>query len=224
MAENFSLELNAFETVVSNMYQNGALNVDFENPYLLSSGVKSPLYIDAGVLISDFGSRSRICGSVLFWINSQHLEIDAVVGIANGGTAWSSSVANSKVLPLLYALPHPKDHGLKNQIVGELPHDSAKVVVIDDVITTGKSAISVVEALRNGKNGKRAEVLGVFSVFDWEFPAVNEEFKKRGIEKKTLVSIDSLFNYGIEKNLLDPEVEKRLRQFYQEQCDSFLMS
>ena len=214
----FSMDEEAYRIVVSNLYANGALNINFENPYLLSSGVKSPLYIDAGVLISDFGSRSRICGSILFWINRHHPEIDAVVGIANGGTAWSSSVANNKLIPLLYALPKPKDHGLNNQIVGELPHDGAKVVVIDDVITTGKSAISVVEALRNGKNGKKAEVLAVYSVFDWEFPEVNEEFKAKGIEKHNLVTIDSLFKYGVENGLLDVDVEKRLREFYQEQC------
>ena len=220
MAEIFSMERNVFETVVSNMYKEKALNIDFENPYLLSSGIKSPLYIDAGALISDFGVRSRICGSLLFWINSQHREIDAVVGIANGGTAWSSSVANSRVSPLLYALPKPKDHGLNNQIVGEIPFDGAKVIVIDDVITTGKSAISVVEALRKGKNGKKADVIGVCSIFDWDFPSVNEEFAKRGIEKKHLVTIDSLFNYGVDNNLLAPEVEQRLRQFYQELCNS----
>ena len=95
---------------------------------------------------------------------------------------------------------------------------SKTVLLIDDVITTGKSAISVVEALRNGKNGKKAEVLGVYSVFDWEFPEVNAEFKAKGIEKRNLVTIDSLFKYGVENGLLDVDVEKRLREFYQEQC------
>ena len=211
------------DTVLSCMWENGAVNVDFENQYSLSSGVKSPLYIEASALISDFGVRGRIAGAVLFWINEhckeKRTDIDAVVGIAQGGIVWASSIANNRCLNLLYAFARPKDHGLFNQIAGELPFDGANVIVVDDAITTGFSAIEVVKALREGKNGKKANVLGVYSIFDWNFPEVDEKFKELGIEKSCLVSIDQLLEYGVEQGKIDTATVERLRDFYQNQRD-----
>ena len=114
-------------------------------------------------------------------MNSHYPEIDAVVGVASGGIGWAMTLANCKLLPVLYARRDAKDHGLLNQIEGELPKDGAKVVVLDDVITTGRSALSVCEALQRGKNGKKAEVLGVFTVFDWDFSVVNKQFEEAGL-------------------------------------------
>ena len=91
---------------------------------------------------------------------------------------------------------------LHNQIEGELPKDGAKVVIIDDVITTGGSTLSVVEALRRGKNGKRAEVLGVFTVFDWDFTVVNKKFEDAGVSKTRITTMESVVRYGIEHGLL----------------------
>ncbi len=210
----FDMEKESKARVMKYLYKNGALKINFEKPFLLSSGVMSPLYIDASVLISDFDARSRICGSMLFWINQHHPASDAVIGIANGGTVWASPIANSKAVPLLYALTSPKDHGLYNQIAGELPFDGAKVVVLDDVVTTGKSALSVVNALREGKNGKKAEVLSVYSVFDWDIPSVNKMFKENNIEKHSLVTVKTLLDYGVENQLLDEEVADKLLEFY----------
>lgn len=212
------LEKDCYEAVVTSMYSNGAVNIDFEDQYLLSSGVKSPLYIEAGALVSDFGTRGQIAGALLFWINEhcrkRNTKVDAIVGIAQGGIVWASSVANNKALPMLYAFAHRKDHGLFNQIAGELPFDGCKVIVLDDAITTGYSALEVVKALREGKNGKKAEVLGVYSIFDWDFPEVNTKFAELGVEKHHLVSVSSLLDYGVEHNMLDADIVSRLRQHY----------
>ena len=200
--------------VMEFLYLTGALKINFEEPYLLSSGVRSPLYIDASALISDVSARTRCSGPLLFFINESHPVTDAVAGIANGGTVWASPIANSKLVPLLYVLTSPKDHGLYNQIAGEIPFDGAKVIVLDDVITTGKSALSAVNALRAGKNGKKAEVLGVYSVFDWDIPSVNKLFEENNIEKHSLVTVRELLEFGVQKQLLDKEVAQKLFAFY----------
>jgi orotate phosphoribosyltransferase len=86
--------------------------------------------------------------------------------------------------------------------------------VLDDVITTGKSALSVVNALRAGKNGKKAEVLSVYSVFDWDIPSVNKMFEENNIEKYSLVTVKTLLDYGVENQLLDKKVADKLLEFY----------
>lgn len=209
-----------FDTVVSSMYEKKAINIDFENQYLLSSGAKSPLYIEASALITDLAIRGRISGAVLLWIDEHckkvtNKEVDAIVGIAQGGIVWASYVANCRGIDFLYAFARKKDHGLFNQIAGELPFDGANVVVVDDAITSGFSAIEVVKALREGKNGKKANVLGVYSIFDWNFPEVNEKFKELGIMKNSFVTVDQLLEYGVKEGEIDLETYNRLLDFYQ---------
>lgn len=207
-----------YDVVVQGMYEDGAVNVNFEEQFLLSSGVKSPLYIEASSLLSNWNSRSAIMSNFLFWINTdcaqKRTKVDAVVGIAQGGIVWASAYANSNALPLLYAFSRKKDHGLFNQIAGELPFDGCKVVVVDDAITTGYSALEVVKALREGKNGKKAEVLGVYSIFDWNFPEVNKKFAELNIEKHHVVSVNDLLDYGVKNNHLDAEVVNRINEYY----------
>ena len=151
-------------------------------------------------------------------MNSHYPEIDAVVGVASGGIGWAMTLANCKLLPVLYARRDAKDHGLLNQIEGELPKDGAKVVVLDDVITTGRSALSVCEALQRGKNGKKAEVLGVFTVFDWDFSVVNKQFEEAGIPKTRIIPLNTLIAYGINHGLLSDEDKRQIEEFYRQHC------
>ncbi len=206
------------DELAQTLFRIGAVKVNFSKPYRLGSGDLSPLYCDARLLLSDVDARSQVCSRILFWINSRYREIDAVVGVASGGIAWAMSLANCKTLPCLYARRDPKDHGLLNQIEGTLPNDGAKVVVIDDVITTGRSTLSVCEALRRGKDGKRAEVLGVFTIFDWDFTVVNQRFDQAKISKTRIVTLDSLVNYGVQNGFLSDEDKRRINIFYQEYC------
>ena len=176
------------------------------------------MYVDARQLLSDMDARSRVSSRILFWVNSRYPEIDAVVGVASGGIGWAMTLANCKLLPVLYARRDAKDYGLLNQIEGELPKDGAKVVVLDDVITTGRSALSVCEALQRGKNGKKAEVLGVFTVFDWDFSVVNKQFEEAGIPKTRIIPLNTLIAYGINHGLLSDEDKRQIEEFYRQHC------
>lgn len=204
------------QMVSENLFKNGAVKIDLENYFMLSAGISSPLYCDARQLYSDFNARSRVSAVFLFWINQYHPNIDAIVGVTSGGIGWATTIANNKLLPLLYVRPEPKHHGLFNQIEGDLPFDGANVIVVDDVITTGQSSLKVVKALRDGKNGKKANVLSVCTVFDWDFPDVNKQFEDAGIEKRHLMTFRSLLEYGVEHKLLSEDAEKHIREFYKQ--------
>ncbi len=206
------------EMVAESLFDVGAVKVNLTQNFMLSAGINSPLYCDARLFYSNFDARARISALVLFWINKHHPDIDAVVGVMSGGIGLAASLANNKQLPLLYVRRAPKDHGLFNQIEGELPFDGAKVIVVDDVITTGQSALKVVEALRRGQNGKRANVLSVCTVFDWNFPAVNQLFEDANIEKRHLTTLNSLVAYGVKHQLLTDDEEQQIRQFYRQHC------
>ena len=184
------------------LFRLGAIKVNLSKYFKLGSGDYSPLYCDARTLYSNVDARNLVCSRIVFWVNSHFKEVDAVVGVTSGGIGWAMTLANCNQLPLLYARKEPKDHGLHNQIEGELPKDGAKVVIIDDVITTGGSTLSVVDALRKGKNGKRAEVLGVFTVFDWDFTVVNKKFEDACVSKTRITTMESVVKYGIEHGLL----------------------
>ena len=206
------------DEIAKMLFKLGAVKVNLSNYYRLGSGDFSPLYVDARQLLSDMDARSRVSSRILFWVNSHYLEIDAVVGVASGGIGWAMTLANCKLLPVLYARRDAKDHGLLNQIEGELPKDGAKVVVLDDVITTGRSALSVCEALQRGKNGKKAEVLGVFTVFDWDFSVVNKQFEEAGIPKTRIIPLNTLIAYGINHGLLSDEDKRQIEEFYRQHC------
>lgn len=206
------------DTVAEMLFRLGAIKVNLSQYHKLASGDYSPLYFDAKVLLSDVDARSMVSGRIVFWVHSQFEQVDAVVGVADGGISWATTFGNCDMIPVLYALKEPKNHGLMNQIEGELPKDGAKVVVIDDVITTGDSALSVVNALREGKNGKKAEVLGVFSVIDWDMSAVNQRFEEENVLKTHMVTLDSVVKYGIEHNLLCEADREHILAFQQKHC------
>lgn len=209
---------NAPDEIAATLFKLGAVKVNLSQYYKLGSGDLSPLYCDARLLYSDVDARNQVCSRILFWVNEYYPDIDAVVGVASGGIGWAMTLANCKMLPVLYARRDPKDHGLNNQIEGELPKDGAKVVVLDDVITTGQSALSVVNALRRGKDGKKAEVMGVFTVFDWDFLTVNKQFEEAQISKTRLVPLNKLVEYGIAHNLLCDADRLQIGDFYRKHC------
>ena len=215
---------NAQMRVIKTLYDCNAVKIDLVNQFHLKGGYVSPVYCDTGVLESTLETRGMVSSSMLglvhldFKKKMNQLDVDAVVGVVSGGISWAASLANCDGLSLLRAHSQPKNHGLCNQIDGELPFDGAKVIIIDDIITSGQSVLNVVHALRAGKNGKRAKVLGVYSIFDWCFPSVDAKFAEAQVEKKHLIAFKELLDYGFENHKLPEEAEESIRQFYKEHC------
>jgi len=203
--------------IVQTLYEKNAIKWNLEEKFQLKGGVLSPMFCNAGILENTLDTRGTVASSLIFWLGYNFREVDAIVGMASGGISWATSLANSKGLPLLRGHATPKNHGLLNQFDGELPFDGAKVIVIDDIVTSGKSILNVVNALREGVDGKKAEVLAVFTIFDWDFPKANQRFEDAGVKKFHIISFDEVLNYGFEHNLLPEGAAEQVRQFRAEQ-------
>lgn len=174
-----------------------AVKLSLDKPYTWASGWKSPIYCDNRKVLSypyvrDF-IKSELC-SVIF---EQFPEADALAGVATAGIAWGVMAADQLKLPFLYVRPKPKEHGLGNQIEGELAAGQ-KVLVIEDLVSTGKSSLQVCEAIQNGG----AEVIGMVSIFSYGFPEAENAFEKAGIRFISLTNYAVLIELAIEQGTI----------------------
>ncbi len=150
-------------------------------PFTWASGWKSPIYTDNRKTLSFASVRSFVKLELCHAIQENFPEAEAVAGVATGAIAQGALVADQLGLPYCYVRPKPKDHGMGNQIEGELPTGS-KVIVVEDLISTGGSSLKAVDALR--KAG--FEVVGMVASFTYGFPVAEEAFKEAGVKLITL--------------------------------------
>lgn len=150
-------------------------------PFTWASGWKSPIYTDNRKTLSFASVRSFVKLELCHAIQENFPEAEAVAGVATGAIAQGALVADQLGLPYCYVRPKPKDHGMGNQIEGELPTGS-KVIVVEDLISTGGSSLKAVDALR--KAG--FEVIGMVASFTYGFPVAEEAFKEAGVKLITL--------------------------------------
>jgi len=174
-----------------------AVKLSLDKPYTWASGWKSPIYCDNRKVLSypyirDF-IKSELC-SVIF---EQFPEADALAGVATAGIAWGVMAADQLKLPFLYVRPKPKEHGLGNQIEGERAAGQ-KVLVFEDLVSTGKSSLQVCEAIQNGG----AEVIGMVSIFSYGFPEAENAFQKAGIRFISLTNYAVLIELAIEQGTI----------------------
>ena len=142
-------------------------------------------------------------------------EAQVVAGVATGAIAHGVLAADRMGKPFVYVRPKPKDHGTKSQIEGVLPPGS-KVVVIEDLVSTGMSSLAAVDALREAG----ADVLGMVAVFTYGFGLAEERFSEKGVELTTLSDYGALIEEAVKEGLINPSDEEVLRQ-WRENPDSW---
>ncbi len=158
-----------------------AIKLQPNDPFTWASGWKSPIYTDNRKTLSFPRVRSFVKLELCHAIQQQFPEAEAVAGVATGAIAQGALVAEELGLPYAYVRPKPKDHGMGNQVEGQLPK-GAKVVVVEDLISTGGSSLKAVEALRQ----YGVEVVGMVASFTYGFPVAEEAFKAAGVKLITL--------------------------------------
>ena len=160
-----------------------------EKPFVWASGWHSPIYCDNRRILSYPEIRENIARLMAEIIRRKYPEVDVIAGVATGAIAHGMLVAYFLGKPFIYVRPKPKDHGTGSQIEGILEKGS-KVVVVEDLISTGKSSLSAVDAL----NKEAAEVLGMVAIFSYNFNQARRAFEVADVELTTLTNYDTLID------------------------------
>ena len=179
-------------------------------PFTWASGWKSPIYCDNRMSLSFPPIRNFIRSSIVQLIQEKYTSVESIVGVATGAIAIGALVAEDMGLPFCYVRPEPKSHGRQNQIEGFLEPNS-RVVVIEDLVSTGGSSLKAVEALR--KEGHR--VLGMAAIFNYGFPIAEANFAAANCELYTLSNYDSLLTQALKSGAIttrDKEVLAKWRK------------
>lgn len=190
------------KAVAEKLLQTNAIRLSPESPFTWASGWKSPIYCDNRKVLSFPYIRDFVKSEMCNLIFEQYPGVDLLSGVATAGIAWGAMAADQLKLPFMYVRPKPKEHGLGNQIEGSY-EPGQKVVVIEDLISTGKSSLQVVDVLKSAG----LEVLGMVSIFSYGFPVADEAFAKAGIPFQSLTNYSHLVSLAIEKGLIKKEVE-----------------
>lgn len=179
------------------LLQAEAVKLSPHQPFTWASGWKSPIYCDNRKLLSQPFIRDYIKSELCNVVFEKFPEAELIAGVATAGIAWGAMVADQLKLPFIYVRPKPKEHGLGNQIEGQYSAGQ-KAVVIEDLISTGKSSLQVVEVLK--QNG--IEITGMVSIFNYEFPVAVEAFEKANVPFHSLTNYSQLLNLSKQRGAI----------------------
>ena len=185
-----------------------AIKLSPNNPFVWASGWKSPIYCDNRIILSDPFSRDLIANNFSEIIKSKYKDVELIAGVATGAIGIGILVAQKLNLPFIYVRPEAKKHGRKNQIEGKAV-ENQKVVVIEDLISTGKSSLNAVKALRNSK----LDVLGMVAIFTYGFDTSVNNFEKGLVKLDTLCDYSRLLEKALEIDYIKEEYLETLTEW-----------
>lgn len=193
------------KAVAEKLLQVAAVKLSPEKPFTWASGWKSPIYCDNRRVLSfpfvrDF-VKSEMC-NVIF----EHFpQAEVLAGVATAGIPWGAMAADQLKLPYIYVRPKPKEHGLGNQIEGFYT-PGQRVLVIEDLISTGKSSLQVVDVLRNAG----VEVVGMVSIFTYGFSVADKAFEEAKVPYRSLTNYANLISLAVDKGQVSADTEQLL--------------
>jgi orotate phosphoribosyltransferase len=188
-----------------------AIKLSPDKPYTWASGWKSPIYCDNRKVLSYPYIREFIKSELCNVVFEKFPDAELIAGVATAGIAWGAMVADQLKLPFIYVRPKPKEHGLGNQIEGEYKHNQ-KVVVLEDLVSTGKSSLQVVDVLKNSG----LEVIGMVSIFNYRFDVATEAFGQSGVELISLTDYPALLEAAKGKGIVTEEQQEVLLKWRQD--------
>ena len=189
-----------------------------DDPFTWASGIKSPIYCDNRLTLSSTEVRKQVEESLAAAVKEYYPEVEVLMGTSTAGIAHAAIVATILDLPMGYVRGGAKDHGRKNQIEGRLL-PGQKVVVIEDLISTGGSVLEVVEVLREAG----ADVLGVVSIFTYGMKKGIDRMAAANVENHSLSNLDALVEVAAEEGYIKPEDKQRLIAFRNNPSDESWM-
>lgn len=193
------------QAVAEKLLQVKAIRLNVKEPFTWASGWRSPIYCDNRKVLSFPHVREFIKSEMCNVVFEQFPDAELLAGVATAGIAWGAMAADQLKLPYVYVRPKPKEHGLGNQIEGAL-EAGQKVVVVEDLISTGKSSLEVVEVLR--KAG--VEVIGMVSIFTYGFDVAAKAMEAAGVPYRSLTNYPTLIQLAVDKSIVDASQQEVL--------------
>src|ERR1700739_4319388 len=193
------------KAVAEKLLQINAIKLSPQEPFTWASGWKSPIYCDNRKVLSFPFIRDFIKSEMCNVIFAQFPETQLLAGVATAGIAWGAMAADQLKLPYIYVRPKPKEHGLGNQIEG-FYEKGQKVLVIEDLISTGKRSLEVVEVLRKAE----LDIIGMVSIFNYGFEVAEKAFEKAGVPYLSLTNYPTLISLAVEKGIVTADQQELL--------------
>jgi orotate phosphoribosyltransferase len=194
--------------VAEYLLQIEAVKLSPEQPFTWASGLKSPIYCDNRKILSYPAIRKEIALAFVEVIQSFPSQPEIIAGVATGGIGIGAIVAEAMNLPFIYVRSEAKKHGLNNQVEGICP-EGAKVLVIEDLISTGKSSLLAVDALLE----RKVQITGMVAIFTYLFPESAAKFAEHDFVVKTLSNYDILLEQAVNSSYLAPEQINALKDW-----------
>lgn len=186
-----------------------AVKLQPEKPFTWASGWKSPIYCDNRKTLSYPEVRSLIKVELARIVMEKYPDADAIAGVATGAIAQGALVADLLGLPFVYIRSSKKDHGMENLVEGYI-EEGRKVVVIEDLISTGGSSLKAVQAIRDEK---KCEVLGMVAIFTYGFPIAEEQFRNANVELTTLSNYEAVIEKALQINYIPESALPTLKEW-----------
>ena len=177
-----------------------AIKLNTSKPYIWSSGWKSPIYCDNRLSLSYPEIRTAIRDGLVDAIRENFFTVEGIAGVATAGIAQGALVADKLSVPFVYVRPKPKDHGMENLIEGKVSKGQ-KVVVVEDLVSTGGSSLKATQALREAE----FEVLGMVSIFNYGFEIATRNFYEANVSLISLCDYNSLIQSALQDKYIDEE-------------------
>lgn len=196
--------------IAQTLLQIKAIKLSPANPFTWASGWRSPIYCDNRKTLSFPEARREIYTAFAALVAEKYPQAEVIAGVATGAIACGVLTAEELRKPFIYVRSAPKDHGMANQVEGFF-EPGAKVVVVEDLISTGGSSLKAVEALRTAG----CEVLGMVAIFTYGFPTATDNFARAGVALDTLSNYNTLIELAAEQNYIDPDDMDTLRKWRQ---------
>ncbi len=208
MSINDRTDASVAEQIARMFLEIGVIKLNAQSPYTWASGWKSPIYCDGRISLSYPPVRSYIKGELVTLIAQRFSEADAIAGVATAGIPQGALVADQLELPFMYVRSKAKAHGMTNMVEGEIVKGQ-KVVVIEDLVSTGGSSLKAIAALEL----LGLEVLGLVSVFTYGFDQAREAFTRASIPFVSLCNYDTLIKEAVEQDTVSINELSSLRDW-----------
>jgi len=193
------------KAVAEKLLEIQAIKLNLEKPFSWASGWKSPIYCDNRRTLSFPAIREFIKSEICNLIFEEFPDVQWLAGVATAGIAWGAMAADQLKLPFIYVRSKPKEHGMGNQIEGYY-EPGKQVLVIEDLVSTGKSSLAVVQALRDAG----MEVVGLVSIFNYGFDEAAQLFSRENVKTRSLTDYPTLIALALEKGSVSGLQEETL--------------